>query len=143
MTRRAATPVLALLAAGATLTACSTGTGPSVPTEQPGTTVPRHHTGLAALPLSGAPSSGYPRLVSGRGRGDRLLGTVHVGSGRIYVQTVCAGPGALSLVGLFAEGPCNGRAGVSSFAAPSSGRLTIDVKASPRTEWAVFVSQAS
>ncbi len=140
---RRATALLALLVAGTTLTACSAGTGSSVPTERPGTTAPRHRTGLTALPLPGARSSGYPRLVSGRGHGDRLLGTVHVGRGRIYVQTVCAGPGALTLVGLFAQGPCNGRAGVTSFAAPASGRLTIDVTASTRTGWAVFVSQPS
>lgn len=77
------------------------------------------------------------------GRGDHAAVTFGVRKGRVYVQTVCSGPGPLKLVGLFAQGPCDNSTGVTSFLAPASDKVTVLVHAAPATRWSVFVSQPS
>ncbi|MHB8458107.1 MAG: hypothetical protein ACYDBS_10545, partial [Acidimicrobiales bacterium] len=114
------------------LTACSKTTSPA-PTSSgsgnPGSTSTRSShpgsaigsaAGLKPLPIAGDPSSNYPRLLEATGTGNKALGTVPVGRGQIFVQTVCKGPSALELVKLFAQGPCNNFTGVAQFAAPRS-----------------------
>lgn len=105
------------------------------------TTAPVHQATLASLPMAHNQSSTYPRLFEAHGTGDKSLGAVAVKGTRIYVQTVCKGPGSLQLVKLFAQGPCNGEAGVTSFDAPASRRLTITVRASAKTRWAIYITQ--
>ncbi len=111
-------------------------TSPSAPASTPATP------GLATLPIKATRSSSYPRLLSASGSGDRRLGTVRVKGGRVFVQTVCSGRGALKLVQLFAQGPCNDQPGVTSFLAPADHEITFVVRAEPGTRWAIYVSQA-
>ncbi len=135
----------AALVTGVALGACSStssssgGSRASTSSSAP-TTLPSAH-GLASLPVKGQASSTYPRLLVGSGSGDKSLGTVTVSRSRVFVQTVCEGPGSLALVKLFAQGPCDNQPGVTSFAAPSNGKVTFVVRAHPATKWAIYVSQ--
>jgi len=76
------------------------------------------------------------------GRGDHAAVAVRVHSGRVYVQTVCSGPGALYLVGLFGQGPCDNRTGVTSFVT-RAGEIKVKVEAPAGTRWSIFISQPS
>lgn len=136
---------LTLVAVAFAAAACSSGPTTTASTTHPPTTVNPAKGGvqLKALPIPGAASSTYPRLLVARGRGDKSLGTIAVRRGTVFAQTVCNGPGSLDLVHLFAQGPCNNQTGVTSFAAPPSRRLTITIRASASTAWAVYVSQAT
>jgi hypothetical protein len=131
---------------GAALGACSSspssngGTRVTTTSSGPVTAKPPAHA-LASLPMKGQASSMYPRLLVGSGSGNKRLGTVTVNRSRVFVQTVCEGPGSLTLVKLFAQGPCNNQTGVTSFAAPANGKVTFVVRADRATKWAVFVSQ--
>jgi hypothetical protein len=133
--------LLTTLIAGLGLAACSSSAStttsgvPTSSTSGPSTTT------LKTLPIPGAPSTDYTKELVAQGTGDRSLGTITVSGGRVFVQTVCSGPGSLEFVHLFAQGPCNDKTGVTSFDAPASHRLTITVHAATKTKWAVYISQ--
>jgi hypothetical protein len=130
--------------AAASLAACSsTPSSDSTSSTRPTSSTSSPHRGatLAALPIKGEASSEYPRLLEASGTGSKALGTFKVSGTRVFVQTVCTGSGSLQLVALFAQGPCNDQAGVTSFAAPGNREVTVTVHASAKTKWAIFVSQ--
>ncbi len=131
--------VAAISAVG--LAACSTSASTTTSVPPTSSSAGPTTTTLTHLPIAGAPSTDYTRALEAQGTGDKSLGTITVSSGRVFVQTVCSGPGSLQFVRLFAQGPCDNKTGVTSFDAPTSHRLTITIHASATTRWAIYVSQ--
>jgi hypothetical protein len=98
---------------------------------------------LVPLPTSGlaGSGSGYAEVASGHGIGNKDIGVFRIRAGRLLlVQQDCEGPPGVLLAHIFLLGRCNGEPiGVKLTA--QSDRLVVDVRASAKTTWAVYISQ--
>ena len=102
-------------------------------------------TEVASLPRRSAlgGGSGYHLIVSAHGTGARSLGTFSVvKNATLIVQIACSGPPPLTLLPLFDTGPCNnGQTVIIDETQAAASRLTLQVEASSKLAWAIYVVQ--